>query len=139
MRIAALILPGVATKRLNNLQFRCCANCNCWHDIISKNKNHSLAQQFIMLKLGTCYVFQLYTTIVRPFLQSLNPLTLELNPSMQRCLTRFLLGILLLEPCISLIYAWKTNRCNNYSFSLLIMYGSSYMFRHYIAILRECS
>jgi hypothetical protein len=25
----------------------------------------------------------------------------------------------------------------NYSFSLLIMYGSSYMFRHYIAILRE--
>jgi hypothetical protein len=32
----------------------------------------------------------------------------------------FLLGILLLEPCISLIYAWKTNRCTNYSFSLLI-------------------
>jgi hypothetical protein len=27
----------------------------------------------------------------------------------------------------------------NYSFSLLIMYGSSYMFRHYIAILRERS
>jgi hypothetical protein len=32
----------------------------------------------------------------------------------QRCLTRFLLGILLLEPCISLIYAWITNECNNY-------------------------
>jgi hypothetical protein len=36
---------------------------------------------------------------------SINPLTSELNPSPQRCLTRFLLGILLLEPCISLIYA----------------------------------
>jgi hypothetical protein len=34
-----------------------------------------------------------------------NPLTPELNPSAQRCLTRFLLGILLLEPCISLMYA----------------------------------
>jgi hypothetical protein len=31
----------------------------------------------------------------------------------------------------------KTNKCNNYSFNLLIMYGSSYMFRHYIAILKE--
>jgi hypothetical protein len=69
----------------------------------------------------------------------INPLTPELNPYAQRCLTRFLLGILLLEPCISLIYAWKTNKCNNYPFSLLIMYGSSYMFRHYIAILRERS
>jgi hypothetical protein len=29
-----------------------------------------------------------------------NPVTPELNPSTQRCLTRFLLGILLLEPCI---------------------------------------
>jgi hypothetical protein len=34
-----------------------------------------------------------------------NPLTPELNPSALRCLTRFLLGILLLEPCISLMYA----------------------------------
>jgi hypothetical protein len=32
----------------------------------------------------------------------INPLKPELNPSAQRCLTRFLLGILLLEPCISL-------------------------------------
>jgi hypothetical protein len=31
------------------------------------------------------------------------PLTPELNPSAQRCLTRFLLVILLLEMCISLI------------------------------------
>jgi hypothetical protein len=34
-----------------------------------------------------------------------NPLTPELNPSSQHCLTRFLLGILLLERCISLIFA----------------------------------
>jgi hypothetical protein len=70
---------------------------------------------------------------------NINPLTLELNPSKQRSLTRFLLGILLLEPCILLIYTWKTNKYTNYSFSLLIMYGSSYMFRHYIAIFRELS
>src|SRR5215471_6952089 len=50
-----------------------------------------------------------------------------------------LLGILLLEPCISLIYACKANKYTNYSFSLLIMYGNSYMFRHYIAIFRERS
>jgi hypothetical protein len=49
----------------------------------------------------------------------------------------FLLGILLLEPCILLLYVWKTNKYTNYSFSLLIMYGSYYMFQHYIAILRE--
>jgi hypothetical protein len=35
-----------------------------------------------------------------------NPLTPELNPSAHRCLTRFLLGILLLEPCISLIQVY---------------------------------
>jgi hypothetical protein len=35
----------------------------------------------------------------------INPLKPELNPSAQRCLTRFLLGIFLLEPSISLIYA----------------------------------
>jgi hypothetical protein len=63
----------------------------------------------------------------------------ELNPSAQRCLARFLWGILLLEPCISLIYARKTKKYNNYLFSLLIMYGDSYMFRHYIAILMERS
>jgi hypothetical protein len=69
-----------------------------------------------------------------------NPLTPKLNPSAQRCQTRFfLLEILILEPCISLKYAWKTNKCKNYSFSLLIMYGSSCMFRHYIAIFRERS
>jgi hypothetical protein len=50
-----------------------------------------------------------------------------------------LLRILLLKPRISLIYAWKTNKYTKYLFSLLIMYGGSYMFRHYFAILRERS
>jgi hypothetical protein len=35
----------------------------------------------------------------------INPLTPELNPSAERCLTKILLGILFLKPCISLIYA----------------------------------
>jgi hypothetical protein len=61
-------------------------------------------------------------------LHQINPLTLELSPSVQRLLTIFfLLVILLLEPCISLTYALKTKKYTNYSFSLLIMYGSSYM------------
>jgi hypothetical protein len=34
-----------------------------------------------------------------------NPLTPELIPSAQRCLTRIFTGILLLEPRMSLIYA----------------------------------
>jgi hypothetical protein len=37
--------------------------------------------------------------------ECINTLMAELNPSAQRFLVRFLLGILLLEPCISLIYA----------------------------------
>jgi hypothetical protein len=52
-------------------------------------------------------------------IQILFYLTPELNPSAQRCMTRFLMGILFLEPCISLIYAWKTNKYTDYSFSLL--------------------
>jgi hypothetical protein len=34
---------------------------------------------------------------------------------------------------------WKANKYSNYSFSLLIMYDSSYVFLNYIAILRERS
>jgi hypothetical protein len=75
----------------------------------------------------------------RIIISKFNPLRTELNSSAQRCLTRFLLEILLLEPCISLIYTWKTNKRNNYPLILLILYGSFYMFRHYIAILRERS
>jgi hypothetical protein len=37
------------------------------------------------------------------------------------------------------VHAWKTNKYIYYSSSLLIMYGSSYMFGHYIAIFRERS
>jgi hypothetical protein len=33
----------------------------------------------------------------------------------------------------------ENQQITNYSFSLLIMYGSFYMFRHYIAIFRERS
>jgi hypothetical protein len=43
--------------------------------------------------------------IRRRFDDNVNSLTPELNPSAQRCLTKFLLGILLLEPRISLIHA----------------------------------
>jgi hypothetical protein len=47
---------------------------------------------------------------------------------------------LLLKPCISLINAWKpTNASIKLLFGLLVMYGGCYMFRHYIAILRERS
>jgi hypothetical protein len=58
-------------------------------------------------------------------------------------------AVVILDPCINPLvpndlqrrpqwkYVWKTNKYTNYSFSLLIMYGSFYMFWHYIAILRE--
>jgi hypothetical protein len=56
----------------------------------------------------------------------INPLTPELNPSAQRCLTRFFAGDFASWTVhfVNMIYAWKTNKCNNYSFSSLIMYGS---------------
>jgi hypothetical protein len=61
--------------------------------------------------------------MLRLYPEGFNPLTPELNPSAQRCLTRFVIGILLLEPCILLIYASKANKYTNFSLSLLIMYG----------------
>jgi hypothetical protein len=42
----------------------------------------------------------LYVIIIIKQRGSSNPLMPELNLSAQRCLTKFLLGILLLEPCI---------------------------------------
>jgi hypothetical protein len=51
----------------------------------------------------------------------------------------FYYGFCFLNREILLIYACKTNKYINYSFSLLIMYGISYMFRHHIAIIRERS
>jgi hypothetical protein len=48
---------------------------------------------------------QIYTlTLVQTHNAVFNPLTPELNTSVQRWLTRFFLEILFLEPCISLIY-----------------------------------
>jgi hypothetical protein len=72
-------------------------------------------------------------------LPATNPLSRNQIPPHNAAWRDFLLGILLLEPFISLIHAWKTKKCNNYSFSLSIMYGSSYMFRHYVAILSQRS
>jgi hypothetical protein len=53
-----------------------------------------------------------YAICVKP--GKINLLTPELNSSAQRCLKRYFTGILLLEPCISITYAWKTNKYANY-------------------------
>jgi hypothetical protein len=78
----------------------------------------------ISLEFGKCWDSWTPKEIWLPLPILFNHLTPELNPSTQRCLTRFFTGVLLVEPCISLINAWKTNKYTNYSFSLLIMYGS---------------
>jgi hypothetical protein len=80
-------------------------------------------QQFI-----TAYSFML-----------INLLMPELNPSAQRCLTRDFTGDFASLTLHFVNICVKTNKYTNYLFGLLIMYGSSYMFRHYIAILRERS
>jgi hypothetical protein len=67
-----------------------------------------------------------------------NPLTRELNPSVQRCLTRFFTGKFA-SWTVHFINICVKNQQMQQLFSLLIIYGSSYMFRHYIAILRERS
>src|SRR5215510_11089186 len=56
----------------------------------------------------------------------------NLNLSQLMCMygREFLLKNLLLEPCSSLLYACKTNKYTNYSFSLLIMYGAHQVTRH---------
>jgi hypothetical protein len=51
-----------------------------------------------------------------------NPLTSELNPSAQRCLTRFFTGVFASWTVHSVNICVKTNKYTNYSFSLLIMY-----------------
>jgi hypothetical protein len=126
---------------LKKIRHPWCRNCNsiefaesgiqglriCWNEIPD---NAQISMVVSIVKISAWIVYKDFV---------INPVRPKLNPSAQSCLTKFLLGILLLEPCISLICAWKTNKYTNYSFSLLIMYGSSYMFRHYIAILRERS
>jgi hypothetical protein len=69
----------------------------------------------------------------------INPLTPELNPSAQRCLTRFFARHFASWTVHFVIICVKTNKCHNYSFSLLIMDGGSYMCQHYVAIFRERS
>jgi hypothetical protein len=67
-----------------------------------------------------------------------NPLTPELNPSAQRCLTRFFTGNFS-SWTVHFVNICVKNQQMHQLFSLLIMHGSSFMFRHYIAILRERS
>jgi hypothetical protein len=71
--------------------------------------------------------------------EKVNPFTPELNPSAQRCLTRFFTGYSASFTVHFVNICVKINKYTNYSFSLLIMYGNSSMFRHYIAIFRERS
>jgi hypothetical protein len=54
--------------------------------------------QLLAIK-GLLFYLNLFKHICLWFLWVFNPLTPELNPSAQRCLKRFLLRILLLEPC----------------------------------------
>jgi hypothetical protein len=68
-----------------------------------------------------------------------NPLTPELNPSAQRCLTRFFTGDFVSWTVSFVNICVKNQQMQQLFIKLLIMYGSSYMFRHYIAIFRERS
>jgi hypothetical protein len=72
-----------------------------------------LVTQYVLCELRTDYIYRIWfnyriqedkhSVFLSHFNKTVNPLTPELNPSAQRCLKRFLLVILLLEPCISLI------------------------------------
>jgi hypothetical protein len=59
----------------------------------------------------------------------INHVTLELNPSAQRCLTRFFTGDFASWTVYFVNICVKTNKYTSCSFSLLIMYGSSHIFR----------
>jgi hypothetical protein len=63
-------------------------------------------------------------------------LSLELNPSVQHCLTRFCIGDFA-SWTVHFINICMKNQQIHQLFIQLIMYGSSYMFWQYIAILRE--
>jgi hypothetical protein len=75
---------------------------------------HSSFLLSIPLKLQhtflTSVCAQTTSVSVPPLRCVIKHLTPELKPSAQRCLTKFLLGILLLEQCISLIYALKNQQ-----------------------------
>jgi hypothetical protein len=74
-------------------------------------------------------------------------LVLEVHQIVQSttCKSQYSVGVLVTQTYIyrsldtNIYICVKTNKFSNYSFSLLIMYGSSYMFRYYIAIVRERS
>jgi hypothetical protein len=67
-----------------------------------------------------------------------NPLTPKLNPSAQRCLTRFFTGNFS-SWTVNFVNICVKNQQIHQLFIQFIIYGSSYMFRHYIAIFRERS
>jgi hypothetical protein len=68
-----------------------------------------------------------------------NPLTPKLNLSAKHSLTRIFTGNFASWAVNFFNIYVKNQQIHNYSFRLLIMYGSSYMFRHYIAIIKERS
>jgi hypothetical protein len=77
-----------------------------------RDKTHSERIRISYVNWITCsWGHRYYSSIdyLRASIAQFNPLTSELNPSEQRCLTRFLLGILLPEPCISLNIYVPTN------------------------------
>jgi hypothetical protein len=71
----------------------------------------------------------------------INPLTPELNPSAQRYVTKFFTGdfayctvnFIITRTCV------KIQQMQQLLIQFINLYGSSYMFRHYIVILRERS
>jgi hypothetical protein len=68
-----------------------------------------------------------------------SPLTPESNPSAQRCLTRFFTGDFASWTVHFVHTKCVKNQQMQQLFIQFIMYGSSYIFRHYIAIFRERS
>jgi hypothetical protein len=71
--------------------------------LLNINYAPSLTTQFSYFISDQQQLFKLYTILYTVLSLDINPLTPELNPSAQRCLPRYLLGILLLEPRISII------------------------------------
>jgi hypothetical protein len=66
----------------------------------------------------------------------INPLTPELNPSAQRCLTRFLTGDFAYWTLHFVNVCVKNQQIQQLFIQFIDYNGSSYMFRHYIAIFK---
>jgi hypothetical protein len=69
----------------------------------------------------------------------INPLTPKLNPSAQRCLTRYFTEYFASLTVHFVNICMKNQQIHQLFIQFINLYGSSYMFRHYIAILRERS